>query len=79
MGIGRKLMGGMSDQQKSLPVYLTPAEVADMLHLKEKTLEKWRMEERGPRFIRMGKGGRARVVYDVTDVTAWMNSQKSAF
>lgn len=66
----------MSEQRKVLPVYLTPAEVADMLHLKEPTLEKWRMEERGPPFIRLGRGGRARVLYKLEDVVAWVDGHK---
>lgn len=43
----------MSDEIKS--PFLTTRETADWLRVGTKTLERWRMEGRGPRFHKVGK------------------------
>ncbi|MBS0234502.1 MAG: helix-turn-helix domain-containing protein [Proteobacteria bacterium] len=47
-------------------------EVAEMLRMSERTLENWRLQERGPKCIRLGKGGRAKVLYNLEEVLRWM-------
>ena len=40
--------------------------------LKPRTLEKWRVEGRGPAFHKIG----SRVFYDIRDLDAWLDSQR---
>lgn len=66
----------MSDEERPLPVFLTSVEVANMLRLSPRSLEKMRLENRGPRYIRLGTGGRAKVIYNLLDVVAWVERHK---
>jgi hypothetical protein len=50
--------------------YLLQSEAADLLRISERTLERWRVEGRGPRFRRFGR----RVVYAQGDLDIWANS-----
>ena len=64
-----------------LPPALTPARLSlDVFRggVSEKTLSKWRLEGRGPRFRRRGHPTRGRVVYLREDVLAWLQSLPSA-
>lgn len=64
----------MSDEEEvGYPVLLTPAEVADLLRTTPRTLENMRLSNRGPRYIRLGAEGVAKVVYDLRDVEAWLS------
>ena len=47
--------------------YLTPAEVAEMLGLSVVTLNRWRTQGTGPRYLKPG----GRVRYRPEDVRAW--------
>jgi excisionase family DNA binding protein len=49
---------------------LTEAELADELKVSRRTLQRWRTEKRGPRWIRVGKAPR----YKRGDVTAWLEA-----
>jgi hypothetical protein len=60
------------DDEPKLPVFLTPIEVARMLRYEPRTLEKWRLEGRGPRYFRIGDSGKAKVVYRLTDIEEWL-------
>ncbi len=51
-------------------VLLTEAELADELRVSRRTLQRWRTEGRGPRWIRVGKGPR----YRWGDVQAWLEA-----
>jgi Helix-turn-helix domain len=51
---------------------LTPKEVAYLLRLSVKTLERFRSEGGGPPFIKLGNGKRARVVYPALDLRIWL-------
>jgi hypothetical protein len=53
--------------------YLIPVEAADFLRLSIRTLERYRVEGTGPRFIKVGRGKRARVLYRLTDLRAWLD------
>ena len=68
-------MADLEDEEKgrSYPVLLTPAEVADLLRTTPRTLENMRLTNRGPRYIRLGAEGVAKVVYDLRDVEAWLS------
>lgn len=54
-------------------MFLTSVQVADMLKVTPRTMENMRLENRGPRYIRLGREGVAKVVYDLRDVEAWLN------
>jgi hypothetical protein len=53
--------------------YLIPVEAADFLRLSIRTLERYRVEGTGPKFIKVGRGKRARVLYRLTDLRAWLD------
>jgi predicted DNA-binding transcriptional regulator AlpA len=55
-------------------VLLKPAEVADMLHVANVTLSRWRQNNTGPKYIRISYN---RVLYRETDVKEWI-SQRGA-
>jgi predicted DNA-binding transcriptional regulator AlpA len=50
---------------------LTPDEAAAWLRSSERTLERWRGEGAGPRFVRLGR----RVVYRLADLETWIDRQ----
>ena len=52
--------------------YLTTKEAAEMIRGHYRTLERWRMQGRGPAFIRVGR----RIVYATSSVRAWMASKE---
>jgi hypothetical protein len=52
---------------------LCPATVAAMLDWKVQTLAIWRMQGRGPQFVKLGPGPGARVGYRMEDVQRWLD------
>ena len=52
---------------------LRTREAAEYIGLSPSTLEKIRLQKKGPRFIRLG--GRA-VGYDIRDLDAWLDGQR---
>jgi len=54
--------------------YVTTVEAAKQLKLSPKTLERYRVEGKGPPFHKLGSGKRARVLYKITDLEAWLQS-----
>jgi predicted DNA-binding transcriptional regulator AlpA len=66
--------GRSGDQSRpaNAPVFLTCVEVTQMLRLSPKTVEKMRLEKRGPRYLRLGEGGRSKVIYKLDDVEEWL-------
>lgn len=55
------------------PLAVTSAQAAAMLGVQQRTLEIWRKEGRGPRYLRLA-GKRSRVLYKVSDLEAWLDS-----
>jgi excisionase family DNA binding protein len=55
-----------------LQVYLTQAEAADVLHVSERTLERWRLEGRGQTYTKAGH----RVLYRASDIEEWLQSRR---
>lgn len=51
---------------------LTTPEAAHFLRLSARTLERYRVEGTGPRYIKAGPGRRARVLYRKEDLHAWL-------
>lgn len=57
---------------------LTEAQVSEMLQVPAKTLRRWRMINRGPRFVKLGGrlGSRSGTVrYPEAELLAWLNSR----
>lgn len=53
-------------------LFLTTIEVADILRISRRTLERMRVEGTGPRYIKVGPGKRSRVLYRQQDVETWL-------
>ncbi len=51
---------------------LTTTEAAAFLRLSPRTLERFRVEGTGPKFLKAGAGKRARVLYDPGELKAWL-------
>jgi hypothetical protein len=52
-----------------LPAQITPEQLASFLAIPMKTLSRWRSDDKGPDFTRLGKYVR----YDADDVARWMD------
>lgn len=52
--------------------YMTQVEAGSFLALSPRTLERFRLEGRGPMFLKLGR----RVVYSRDDLVAWAESQR---
>jgi hypothetical protein len=57
---------------------LNSAQVAELLAVSQFTIRLWRIEGKGPRFIKMNPGKRAPVRYAKTDVEAWLRERTFA-
>lgn len=55
-----------------LPVFLTTVDLAKMLRMSPRSIEKMRLENRGPRYHRLGESGKAKVIYRLSDVEEWL-------
>jgi predicted DNA-binding transcriptional regulator AlpA len=53
---------------------LTPKQLTERLQVSNATLRKWRMDGRGPSYIKMGDSQNAAVRYKLEDVQEWENS-----
>lgn len=54
-------------------LFLTTIEVAEMLRISRRTLERMRVEGTGPQYLKVGPGKRSRVLYREQDVLDWLN------
>ena len=68
----------MSDG-RNLPVLLTTEELAAMLRVSARTIEDWRLDRKGPHFIKMGIGKTARILYPLKEVEIWMQQRLRKF
>lgn len=59
-----------------LPELLTTAEAAQQLRLSTATLERLRVTGGGPVFTKLGPGKRARVVYQRSELDAWISANR---
>lgn len=57
-------------------VLLSSPEAAEYLRMKPRSLEDLRYEGGGPPFMRLGRGRRSPVVYDLADLNAWLLARK---
>ena len=63
----------ITQEHIGLDALLTESELSAMLKVSLACLRRWRLERRGPRFIKVG----ALVRYRSEDVEAWLNAQPS--
>ncbi len=61
------------NQPQAVLWFLTTIEVAEMLRISRRTLERMRVDGTGPRYVKVGPGKRSRVLYRQTDVEAWLS------
>ena len=54
-------------------LFMTTIEVAELLRISRRTLERMRVEGTGPRYLKVGPGKRSRVLYRQQEVLAWMD------
>jgi len=84
MGVDDSIEGSKSGIQEPVSMnqgahrmtLLDTVEAADYMHLSPRTLEDYRIKGGGPPFIRTGVGRRARVLYDLKDLNAWLLARK---
>ena len=55
--------------------YLNSQEAARILRLSARTLERMRVEGSGPKYLKAGRGTRARVLYRPADLDLWLESR----
>jgi predicted DNA-binding transcriptional regulator AlpA len=55
--------------------FLTTQQLARLLHRKEQTIRAWRLRGHGPRYVRLGEGLKAPVVYRWCDVEEWLEAR----
>ncbi|HKH44603.1 MAG TPA: helix-turn-helix domain-containing protein [Thermoanaerobaculia bacterium] len=61
---------------QSLPVLMTPDQVADLLMVSPRTLAGWRLRGEGPRFVRLGNKGREMIRYRSSVILAWIEAHE---
>lgn len=64
----------MHSSKPTPKLYLNSQEAADILRLSIRTLERKRVEGTGPPYLKAGKGSRARVLYRLEDLEAWLKN-----
>lgn len=60
-------------QNTRIKAVLTTSQLAELLQLSGRTLEKMRLEHRGPSYIKLGTGKAAQIRYALADVVAWLD------
>ena len=58
------------------PAVLTTEEAAIYLGLSSQTLANWRVDGRGPVYLRLGRPGRPRIVYLPEDLDAFLGANR---
>ena len=59
-------------ESHNLTILLDNDKTAELLNISPRTLERWRLDDRGPPYIKLG----SRVVYSLEKLTAWLNKQQ---
>jgi len=52
--------------------YITQDQLADLLGLSPRSLERWRVSGTGPAFVKAGR----KPLYDIVDVDAWLSASR---
>lgn len=56
-----------------LPECVSSVRAAELLGICPQTIRKWRLEGRGPRFIRAGRSPKSRALYLLSDIFTWLD------
>lgn len=56
------------------PLAVPPVKAAELLGISDRALRRWRAEGRGPRYVTLGGN---KVVYRVSDLESWLESEAS--
>lgn len=62
-------------ERRGLPVFYDTEELAVILKYQPKTLRNWRLEDKGPVSIPLGKNGRTQILYKRSAVLLWLRDQ----
>lgn len=62
----------MTSDGRNLPVFLTSEELAAMIRTSKRTLEDWRLDGKGPPWVRAGVPPSARVLYPLDATLKWL-------
>lgn len=65
----------MSEAPRGL---LNPKRVAEILDISPSTLERWRVAGAGPKYVKLGAGGRSRIRYRPEDVERFIAEHERA-
>jgi len=57
-------------------VMLSTADLARRYGVAPYTIRRWRADNEGPPYVKIGDGSRARVVYDLDDIVEWERKHK---
>jgi len=60
----------MANAQAPLPLLLTP-QAAPLLGIRAQTLRAWRVQGKGPSFVKLSFKKRGRIAYDVREIERW--------
>ena len=63
-------------ENTSTPRLLSTRQAAALIGVGESTLEKMRVYGNGPKYVKLSKLPRGRVIYDLADVEKWLASLK---
>jgi hypothetical protein len=55
--------------------FVDDVELSKHIGISYKTLRRWRLLRRGPRFYKLGRGVRCAVRYDLNECLAWVREQ----
>ena len=55
---------------------LSSVQTAQLLGVKPQTLRLWRLQGKGPRYIRLGDSPKAKVGYSESDILDWLNARR---
>jgi predicted DNA-binding transcriptional regulator AlpA len=70
VGVQKSLTSEPETSNSAVAALLTELEVSHVLRVSLATLRKWRVEKRGPRFIKIG----SLVRYQLEDIREWLSS-----
>ena len=65
-------MSASGQPSEKRPAFMTTVEAAAYLRIKPNTLEGMRVKGTGPTYLKVGPGKKARVLYRLEDIDAWL-------
>lgn len=62
----------MTDNSDKLPILLSEVQAANLLGVKQRTLQQWRHRKCGPKYIKVGE---RMVRYRISDLNSWLSEK----